>query len=100
MNKFCEENCGEDLVCEFEVCPFAHKYTEIEETVSGYKYMGDPAYHKKIDWAKDFQKNHNCNSCPFIKNEVDIGVGMLRNCDHVCQMELGEILVEMEGACV
>ena len=52
----------------------------------------------KIEWAKDFQKNHNCNSCPFIKNEVDIGVGMLRDCDHVCQMEIGEILEEMEGA--
>jgi hypothetical protein len=51
-------------------------------------------------WAKDFQKNHNCNSCPFVKDEVDIGVGTLRNCDHVCNMEINKILEEMEGACV
>ena len=98
--KICEKNCGKDAVCVYEVCPFLHEYTEEGETVSGYKYVGDPVMDRKIEWAKDFQKHHNCNSCLFIKNEVDIGVGMLRDCDHVCQMEIGEILEEMEGACV
>jgi hypothetical protein len=72
----------------------------MDKVVSGYCYVGDPAYDKKIQWAKDFQKKHRCNSCPFIKNEVDIGVGMLRDCDCVCRMEIGKILEEMEGACV
>jgi hypothetical protein len=58
----------------------------------------NPTYDKKIQWAKDFQKNHSCNSCPFIKNEVDIGVGMLRDCDLVCHMEIDKILEEMERA--
>jgi hypothetical protein len=98
--KICEEQCGKDAECVYEVCPFEHEYTEKDEVVSGYRYIGDPAYNKKIEWAKDFQKNHNCNSCPFIKNEVDIGAGMLRDCDLVCQMEIGEILEEMKGACV
>ena len=98
--KICEENCGKDAVCVYDVCPFLHVYTEEGETVSGYKYVGDPVEDRKIEWAKDFQKHHNYNTCPFVKDEVDIGVGMLRNCDHVCQMEIGEILEEMEGVCV
>ena len=100
MKKICDENCGKDAVCEFEVCPFLHEYTEKDEVVSGYKYIGDPVYDKKIEWAKDFKENHNCNSCPFVIDEVDIGVGILRNCDHVCWMEIGEILEQMEGYCV
>jgi hypothetical protein len=98
--KTCEECCGEDVVCDYEVCPFAHEYTEPGEIVSGYRYIGDPAYDKKLKWAKDFQKNHNCNSCPFVKNEADIGAGILRDCDLVCKMEIDEILEEMKGACV
>jgi len=100
IKKTCDENCGKDAVCEYEVCPFLHVYTEKDEAVSGYKYIGDPAYDKKIEWVKNFQENHNCNSCLFVIDEVDIGVGILRNCDHVCQMEVGEILEQMEGYCV
>lgn len=52
----------------------------------------------RIKWAKDFQKNPNCNSCPLVLDEVDNGVGIQRHCNHVCKMEIGEILEEMEGA--
>jgi hypothetical protein len=98
--RICEKNCGKDAECVYEACPFEHEYTEPGETVSGYKYFGDPVMDKKIKRAKGFQKNHSCNSCPFVKNEVDIGAGIMRDCDHVCRMEIGEILEEMERACI
>jgi hypothetical protein len=48
-------------------------------------------------WAAEFKRNHSCISCPFVKNEVDIGVGIQRDCDGVCTMEVDEIVKEMEG---
>jgi hypothetical protein len=49
------------------------------------------------EWAENFKKYHHCETCPFVINEVDIGVGMLRDCGHVCQMTVDEIIAEMEG---
>ena len=54
----------------------------------------------KIECAEDFKKNHKCEICPFVKNEVDVGVGIIRDCDYVCKMDVSEILKEMEGFCV
>jgi len=54
----------------------------------------------KKEWALFFKEHHNCNSCPFVKNEADIGVGILRDCDYVCSMDIDDILKEMEMACV
>jgi len=51
----------------------------------------------KIEWAEDFKKNHICQTCPFVKNEADVGVGIIYDCDCVCKMEVPEILKEMEG---
>jgi hypothetical protein len=99
MPKICDQECP-GQTCPYEVCPFQHEYTERDEVVSGYRYISDPVLEKKIEWAKDFQKNHDCRTCPFVKNEADVGVGIIRDCDCVCKMELGEILEEMEGACV
>ena len=39
--RFCKENCG-DISCPYEVCPFAHVYTERDEICSGYRYVTDP----------------------------------------------------------
>jgi hypothetical protein len=50
----------------------------------------------QTEWAKDFQKTPDCNSCPFVLDKVDNGVGIQMHCNHVCKMELGEILKEME----
>jgi len=91
----CKKECGGEP-CPYDVCSFQHEYTEKDEVVSGYKYIGDPAYDKEIEWAENFQKNHNCNSCPFVKNEADVGVGIIRDCECVCLMEIGEILEKME----
>ena len=55
---------------------------------------------EKTEWAENFKKNHNCRTCPFVKNEADVGVGIIRDCDYVCKMEIPEILKEMEGYCV
>jgi hypothetical protein len=52
---------------------------------------------KLEDWAAWFKKNHRCGSCPFVIDEVGIGIGIQRNCDFVCQMEIDEIVKEMEG---
>ena len=98
--RICEEHCGKDAVCEYEVCPFEHKYTYEGEVVSGYKCVTDPIKDRMLNWAKDFKENHDCNTCPFIIDEVDIGVGIQIHCDCVCKMDIPEILEEMEGACV
>jgi len=98
MNK-CDEQCHGGP-CEYEACPFEHQYTHEGEVFSGYKCVTDPVLDKKIEWAKDFKENHSCNSCPFIIDEVDIGVGMLRNCDHVCWKDISEIVEQMEHYCV
>jgi hypothetical protein len=49
------------------------------------------------EWAENFKKHPHCETCQFVKNEVDIGVGMLRDCDHVCQTTVDEIIAEMKG---
>jgi hypothetical protein len=49
------------------------------------------------EWAAWFKKNHKCVSCPFVIDEVDIGVGIQRNCGIVCRMEIDDIVNEMEG---
>ena len=54
----------------------------------------------KERWAKQFKENHRCESCPFVIDEVDIGIGTQYRCDHVCQMSVEDILKEMEGYCV
>jgi hypothetical protein len=54
----------------------------------------------KQEWAENFKRNHSCASCPFVINEIDIGVGIQYHCEYVCQMEVSEILKEMEGYCV
>jgi len=96
MFKICDEMCyGEP--CEYDVCPFLHEYTQNNEIVSGYRYVGDPKKDRMLEWAKQFKENHRCESCPFVIDEVDIGVGIQYRCDHVCQMGVGDILKEMEG---
>jgi hypothetical protein len=52
----CEEQCGKDAECDYEVCPFEHKYSEKDEVMSGYRYVGDPVKDRKIEWAKEFPK--------------------------------------------
>ena len=54
----------------------------------------------KKEWAIWFKENRRCETCPFVKHEVDIGVGIQRDCDHVCHFEVDEIVYEMEGAMV
>ena len=98
--KFCEENCGKDTVCPYDICPFAHRYTEKDEVVSGYRYVGDPNLDRALDWAVEFKKNPNCNTCPFVIDEVDNGVGIQRNCDFVCKMDIDDILKEAAGYCL
>jgi len=41
----------------------------------------------KLAYAKQFQRSHCCGKCPFVKDEVDVEVGTIRSCDHVCCME-------------
>jgi hypothetical protein len=55
---------------------------------------------QKRQWAEEFKKDHKCTKCPFVKDEVDIGVGIQRNCDIVCSMSVDEIIEQMEGYCV
>jgi len=43
-------------------------------------------------WAKDFKQAHKCGTCPFVKNDADVGVGIIYDCDHVCMMEVDEII--------
>jgi len=96
MPKICDEMCyGEP--CEYDVCPFQHEYTQNNEIVSGYRYVGDPEKDRMLEWAKQFKENHRCETCPFVKNEADVGVGIIYDCDAVCRMEIGDILREMEG---
>ena len=45
-----------------------------------------------IEWAKRFKQSHRCGDCPFVKNDADIGVGIIYDCDSVCFMELDEIV--------
>ena len=52
---------------------------------------------EKYRWAEAFRTNHKCETCPFIKNYDDIGVGIIYVCDHVCWMPIDEILEYMEG---
>jgi hypothetical protein len=62
------------------------------------KWSQVPVQDRKIQWAKDFQENYSCKSCPFVKHEVDVGVGMglIRDCDYVCMRDVDGILAEME----
>jgi hypothetical protein len=48
-------------------------------------------------WATGFKENHTCDGCPFVINEVDIDVGIQWICNHVCDMEIEEIVKEVEG---
>jgi hypothetical protein len=48
-------------------------------------------------WAVEFKEHHNCFTCPFVKNEVDVGVGIIRDCDIVCHWGVEQIISEMEG---
>jgi hypothetical protein len=52
---------------------------------------------KAEKWPTEFKANHNCESCPFVLAEVDIGVGTQRHCEHVCLDEVDEIIDAMEG---
>jgi len=49
---------------------------------------------KALSWAKKFKESYRCETCPFVIDEVDVGVGMMRNCDHVCDWEPEEIAKE------
>jgi len=51
----------------------------------------------KEEWAQSFKSSHDCHRCPFLKNSVDIGVGTVFDCDHVCSMDVDEIMGEMEA---
>jgi hypothetical protein len=56
------------------------------------------AEHEKYrKWAEDFKQNHDCQKCLFVKHEVDVGVGTIRDCDTVCGWEVEQIISEMEG---
>ena len=102
MPKICDENCP-GIICPYDVCPFLYEYTYENELCpgnSGYRYYGDPIKHKKTEWAVEFKKNHSCETCPFVKNEADVGVGIIRDCDAVCKMDIPEILQEMENMSV
>jgi len=47
----------------------------------------------KSEWAESFkEENHECSKCPFVKNEADVGVGIIYDCDRVCMMEVLEIV--------
>jgi len=50
-----------------------------------------------MKWAEEFRESHNCSTCPFVINAVDIGVGTIYDCDAVCTMSVHEILGYMEG---
>ena len=50
-----------------------------------------------IEWATQFKQNHRCGNCPFIKNDADIGVGIIYDCDRVCAMEISEIVEYSES---
>jgi hypothetical protein len=51
----------------------------------------------KKEWAENFKQHHTCETCPFVKNEADVGIGIIRDCDGVCGMSVEEILIEMDG---
>ena len=50
-----------------------------------------------IAWVKQFKHNHSCSTCPFVKNDADIGVGVLYDCDRICAMETEEIAAYCAG---
>jgi len=102
MPKICDENCP-GMECPYDVCPFQYEYTKKNEKCpgnSGYRYVGDPIMDKKREWAIKFQKNHRCETCPFVKNEADVGVGIIRDCDYVCKKDISKILEQMENYCI
>jgi hypothetical protein len=55
---------------------------------------------RMAEWAKKFKENHSCATCPFVKNEADVGAGIIRDCDAVCRFPVEDIVKEMEGYCV
>ena len=50
----------------------------------------------KTTWAEQWRQNHTCATCPFVINAVDVGIGMIRQCDHTCTGTVGEILQRIE----
>ena len=46
----------------------------------------------KQQWAEQFRATPSCEKCPFVKDAAGIGVGTIYNCDHVCAMEVQDIL--------
>ena len=46
----------------------------------------------KEAWALAFKNRHECSRCPFVKNEADVDVGVMYDCDYVCAMETSDIL--------
>ena len=48
------------------------------------------------EWAEQFKENHECHKCPFVINSVDVGVGTIYHCDHVCMMTVDEIVEEIK----
>ena len=50
---------------------------------------------KKV-WAAQLISDLDCKKCPFIKNEADVGVGIMYDCDHVCNMSVEEVIKYVE----
>ena len=45
----------------------------------------------KSECAQSFKTDHECATCPFVKNSADVGIGTIYDCDYVCDMEVAEI---------
>jgi hypothetical protein len=52
---------------------------------------------RMTEWAAGFKADHHCETCPFVKNESDVGIGIVRDCDAVCGLPVEDIVKEMEG---
>ena len=48
------------------------------------------------EYAIKFKQYHSCVGCPFVKNDADVGIGVINDCDYVCLMEVPDIIKRIE----